>query len=331
LIRVGLIGASRIAREAIIAPAKLSTDIELRAIAASNRARAETYAEEHTIARALDDYHALVRADDIDLVYIGLPPHAHMEWAIAAMKRGKHVLCEKPIALNADQAAMMVACAQECGVHLIEAFHYRYHPLMLRTLSIVEGGGLGDIIDVVAHFSVPVRARDGEFRYREEMGGGAMMDLGCYPVHWVRTILKKEPEKITATLNAGVGAVDVDISAKLTFPSGPIAYVSCSMEETLPEGINAYLNIKGSKGTLKVENPLQPEVGARLVLCVGDEVTEELYRGATFPHQLDYVIRQLNGEAPPLTGGADAIANMRVIDNIYQSADLSPRGFHRSL
>ncbi|MEM9208997.1 MAG: Gfo/Idh/MocA family oxidoreductase, partial [Pseudomonadota bacterium] len=143
--RIGLLGASRIGVDAIIKPAADVPGVEVCALAARSPARAAEYADEHAIPAIESDYAALVASPDIDLVYNGLPPSEHKSWTIAALRAGKHVLCEKPFALHADEAADMVRAADETGGKLIEAFHYRFHPLFHRVMEIRDSGVLGDL------------------------------------------------------------------------------------------------------------------------------------------------------------------------------------------
>ena len=191
-IRVGALGASRIAVRALIDPAKARTDIVLAAVAARDLGRAEAYAAEHGFERALEGYQALIDDPDIDVIYNGLPPIRHADLTIAALKAGKAVLCEKPFAMNAGEARAMVAAAEETGLLLMEAFHYRYHPMFARILEVVRSGELGALSRIDAAFDATIADKPGELRYDASIGGGALMDLGTYPVHWARMVAGAE-------------------------------------------------------------------------------------------------------------------------------------------
>ena len=197
-IRIGLLGASKIARGAVIAPAADIDGVAVTRVAASDRKRAEAYAREHGIPGVEDDYESLVASDDVDLVYNALPPSGHCAWTLAALANGKHVLCEKPFAMNADEAAQMVEASENAPGVLIEAFHYRYHPAFRRLLDILAEGSIGCIQRLSAFFNVTIPHRPGELRHTLELGGGALMDLGCYPLHWVRTVVGEEPDVVSA-------------------------------------------------------------------------------------------------------------------------------------
>ncbi|MEM8936691.1 MAG: Gfo/Idh/MocA family oxidoreductase [Pseudomonadota bacterium] len=320
MIRIGLIGASRIAQEAIIAPARDIPEVSVDVIAASDLDRAHAYAELHRIPQALGSYDALIALEDIDLIYIGLPPHAHKEWAIKAMESGKHVLCEKPLALSLQDADAMTTCAMQNDRSLIEAFHYRFHPLFIRTMDLVRNKALGALKSAHGKFNVPVTFTNREFRYQPEMGGGALMDLGCYPIHWLRSIFGTTPKVMGSEVTLARYGVDVATRADLQFDNGATATIECSMDESLPNTLDATLVVKGVDGVLNVSNPLQPELGSRLTLDSKSTRLDEQYEGSTFPYQLRYVTQQLRANAPALTGGVDAVANMRVIEDIYKKA-----------
>ena len=322
MLRIGLLGASRIAKDALIIPAAERGDVEITSVAARDVQRAQTYAQECQIPHASHTYQQLVESNQIDLIYIGLPPGQHCEWALRALDHGKHVLCEKPFAMNADEACQMVNVAAERPGQLIEAFHYRFHPMMHRLLTVLDSGIIGKILNLTAHFNIAVSRHSNEFRYHRKVGGGALMDLGCYPVHWVRTVIGEEPEVTAASSRYATSfddppaQVDIETTASLQFPSGVEANISCSMDEALSSEIDARLQIVGSEGEIIAENPLQPALGSALKIRTTRSVATEPFSSATFPYQLDHVIRQLQGKVSPLTGGVDAIANMKIIDAI---------------
>lgn len=319
MIRIGLLGASRIARDAVIRPAAEIEGIEVVSVAARSSQRAREYANLHGIPMVEPNYDSLLASAEVDLVYNGLPPSDHMGWTIAALQAGKHVLCEKPFAMNADEAKAMVGAAVESGQVLIEAFHYRFHPLFGRVLQIIESNAIGPVQRVDCHFNVSIPYRPGELRYEKQLGGGAMMDLGCYPVHWARSVIGEEPKVVAAAAEMHESGVDVCTEAELEFPGGITAAVSSSMSETLPRELDAELRVTGEYGSLTVVNPLAPHVGHELVLQSGSEYETETVQGdTTYHHQLRHVVDVIEGNAAQLTGGTDAVANMRVLDEIHR-------------
>ncbi len=327
MIRIGILGAARIAPRGIVTPANDLLGTEAIAVAASNLERARDFAATHSLPLAFGSYAELLARDDIDLVYVALPPSAHLQWCTAALASGKHVLVEKPFASNAQDAAQMVAAAKASGRHLIEGFHYRFHPLMLQVLAQLRAGAIGRIKHIEAVFNANLPDTPGELRYIEELGGGALMDLGCYCVHWIRTVTGDEPEVVKASARCITPGVDVQASAELAFPSGPTATLECSMQ---PDDGKLFrrLRVHGDKGLLEFDNPVTPHAGATLSIEAPDAPLPQIVSGGetTFHFQLRHVLDVIAGRAKPLTGGDDALGNMRAIDAIYRAAGLKPRG-----
>jgi predicted dehydrogenase len=327
MIRIGILGAARIAPRGIVTPANALLGAEVVAIAARDLERAQNFAAEHSIPMAFGSYAELLARDDVDLVYVALPPSAHLEWCTAALANGKHVLVEKPFASNAQDAAQMVAAARVAERHLIEAFHYRFHPLFERALSAVRSGAIGRLRHIDAVFNANLPDTPGELRYIEELGGGALMDLGCYCMHWIRTMAGDEPTIVKASAQCATAGVDLETHAELAFTSGPTASLSCSMRPA--DGILLRrLRVQGDGGVLEMENPVSPHSGATLSIESDSGALPQIVSGGdtTFHYQLRHVLEVLEGRAEPLTGGDDAIGNMRAIDSIYRAAGLKPRG-----
>lgn len=318
MIRIGLLGASRISRGAVIEPAARIDGVEVSCVAARDPDRAVGFASEHGIPGVEGDYDALIASDEVDLVYNGLPPSGHASWSIAALEAGKHVLCEKPFAMNTAEAQAMVDAAARTGNVLIEAFHHRFHPAIIRMLELVHGGAIGTVQQLYGRFKHPIAFNPTEIRYVPELGGGAMMDLGCYTVHWVRSVMGIEPEVVSASAAVHDSGVDTSMEAEFAFPGGATAKVECSMSEELPDELDVDLEVAGDTGTLTMTNPLVPHIGSEITIeSDGGSVREEFAGEATYFHQLEHVVQVLNGRAAPMTGGADAIGNMRVLDAAY--------------
>jgi len=324
-VRIGLLGASQIAPLAIIAPANKRDDVEVVAVAARDAERAASFAAEHGIARVVGTYDELIADPEIDLIYNGLPPSSHASLSASAMKSGRHVLCEKPFAMNASEARHMVEVALQTGRLCVEGFHYFYHPLFLRVLEIVRSRQLGPLIAMSGAFDVEIPDVAGNIRHDLALGGGALMDLGCYPLHMLRHIAGSEPQVIGAQAKVGRPGIDLSMDAELQF-SGIPARISCDMSAGV--AIRAEFEVIGQKGRLHVNNPIHPYLGHKLTLLAnGEETTEQVDGQSTFDHQLDVVLGAIRGRAVVPTGGADAVANMEAIDAIYTAAGLAPRGF----
>jgi predicted dehydrogenase len=316
-IRIGLLGASKIARGAVIAPARGDGRFAITAVAGRDKARAAAYAAEHGVPAVAADYAELVRREDVDVVYNALPPAGHARWTIAALEAGKAVLCEKPFARNASEARAMVDAADRTRGLLLEAFHYRFHAVMRRAEALVAEGAIGALRGGAAEFHAPIPRTPGELRWSAEQGGGALMDLGCYPLHALRTLFGAEPA-IAAAEGVFEDGVDAAISATLAFPDGAVAPIACSMTASR---FSAWLRLEGERGRLEIVNFLAPQMGCRFTLTVGGETTTLPTEGpSTYAAQLEHLHAVIKGEAAPLTGGADAVANMSAIDAIYAAA-----------
>lgn len=325
MIRIGILGAAKIAPKALIPQAKKRSDCAIVAVAAREVDRARAYAARHGIPEAVESYEALIARPDIDLIYNALPPNRHADLSIAALEAGKHVLCEKPFAMNAQEARRMADAASRTGNHLIEAFHYRFHPMFLDILEKVRSGAIGRLCAMRADFSVKIPYSPDELRHRPDLGGGALMDLGCYPLHWLRTIAGSEPRLVSARIEEGAPGIDLLTEAELEFPGGIPARLRTSMKPD--QKTKAFLAIKGSEGLLRATNPLHPSFGNSIFIQRGSDITRYSVSGeTTYDYQLDHMLDVIAGRAAPLTGGEDAVANMAMIDAIYEAGGLKPRG-----
>lgn len=314
-VRIGILGAAKIAPTAMIAPARATGVATVVAVAARDPVRARAFADLHGVPEVCDTYEALIARPDIDAVYNALTPSRHADLSIAALKAGKHVLCEKPFAMNADQARAMVAAADEAGRVLMEAFHYRYHPLFVRVLEIIGSGELGEVRELSAVFQTNLIDDGTEIRYERDLGGGSLMDIGTYPLHWVRTAAWAEPAVVRASGVFGRGGVDHSTEAELLFPNGATARISGSMVEETPM---ASLEVTGTLGSLKAINPLAPQMGHLLeVKVTGAEPRRETFsRDPTYDFQLRAFVDAIRGGPAPLTSGKDAIAQMVLLDAV---------------
>ncbi|MCP3987605.1 MAG: Gfo/Idh/MocA family oxidoreductase [Actinomycetia bacterium] len=321
LLRFGVLGAARIAPRALIDPVAKLSGVEVSRVAARDPQRAATFAADHDIAEVSATYAEVIAADDVDIVYNPLPMSLHAEWTIAALRAGKHVLCEKPFASNATEAADMVRVAEEEGRILGEAFHYFYHPLFRRILDEVASGRIGDLVRLEAEFETPVAKPN--LRWDYATSGGSLMDLGCYPMHWVRQLAGEEPTVVSASAIEGPAKIDASIEAEMLFPSGVTAQVASSMER----GRSTALTIEGTEGRIEVINPLAPQMGNQLtIVTAGGQTSGPIEAGVSYEHMVRAFVDHVVHDAPFPTQGADSIANMAAIDAVYTAAGLPLRG-----
>ena len=273
----GLLGTARINRM-LIPPLRVSPRNRVVAVASRDRARAVAYAAEWGIGRAHGSYEDLLADPDVHVVYVALPNHLHVEWTVRAARAGKHVLCEKPLALAPSDVDRVAAAARECRVAVAEAFMYRHHPQTLRIKELVDGGAVGAIRLVRGSFSFPL-TRPNDVRLDPAMGGGSLWDVGCYPVSFTRFVLGTEPTEVFGQRTLGPTGIDETFAGQMLFPGGVVAQLDCGFRSPL----RAEVELVGSDGTILVRQPWKPVPGVSFLLTregKADEVVvdgEELY------------------------------------------------------
>ena len=322
-IRIGILGAARIAPSALIEPARNNADVEVVAVAARDQKRAGAFAKKHGIGKVHASYDALLDDPNIDAIYNPLPNSLHGRWTIAAIEAGKHVLCEKPFAANAAEAEKVAGVAKRSGKVVMEAFHYRYHALTLRMLEIIASGELGPLKRVEASFCFPLPIDD--IRWDWNLAGGSMMDAGCYPTHLVRTLAGAEPRVTRASAKLRSPNIDRLVVAELEFPGGATGSITASMLSSKFVRIGG--RVLGSEGEMRVTNFLAPQYGHSLQVKVkGKRRKESVDKQPTsYAAQLKAFADAVLRGAPFPTTVDDAVANMRVIDAIYRACGLPKR------
>lgn len=324
-LRFGILGAAGITPTSLVAPARDNPCVELVAVAARDRERADAFASEHGVGRAEDSYEALLAAPDVDAVYIALPNSEHARWTLAAVDSGKHVLVEKPFASNAEEAQRVAEHVSGSDRIVMEAFHHRHHPLFAEVMGLVLEGAIGDLVDVSAWFDVHLPDRS-NIRYNYELAGGATMDLGCYPLHLVRSIVGAEPEIVSATYRPSPldARIDEALTAKLVFPGGVTSTVASSL---LEDAERQSATVTGTLGVLQIEGFVKPQGGNSLTLTrEGSTTTIDVPEEPTsYACQLGAFLSAVRGVGPVLTGPEDAVRQMRAIDAMYRAAGLEPR------
>lgn len=318
-----MLGAARIAPLALIKPARDNADATVAAVAARDETRARAFAAKHGITRVHQSYQALIDDPDIDAVYNPLPNGLHGKWTRAALAAGKHVLCEKPFTANAAEARDIADLAETSDRVVMEAFHYRYHPLSIRAEEIIASGELGEITRVEAALCFPL-PRFSDIRYDYSLAGGALMDAGCYAVHMIRTYGGSKPEVVSAQAKRRDPRIDRAMTAELRFSAGHTGRIRCSMWSS--RLLETSARIVGDRGELRLFNPVMPHLIHRMSVRSSDgKRIERFARRASYAYQLDaFTGAVLRGE-PVKTPAQDAVANMAVIDAIYRAAGLPLR------
>lgn len=334
-LRIGLLGASRIAPAAIIRPAQ-ALGHDLVAVAARDGSRAQAYADEHQIPRGYGSYAELIADPDIEAIYNGLPNGLHGPWNLAAIAAGKHVLGEKPFTSNLDEAVQVRQAAANSGLVVMEAFHYLYHPLMLRVEELLDAGAIGEVVHADIDMVMPP-PDPSDPRWSFELAGGSLMDVGCYALHLARFLgrwLGGEPsvvraEAVESPQNPGV---DVDLTAWLRYTSGATATIRSGMSN--PEFAFAF-RMEGTAGGLQAPAFVLPMNDDRLIVTTEQRgflgrtrqrtKVERMGTTPTYHYQLAAFAAAVRQGVPLRNDINDAVAQMGLIDTVYAAAGLPPR------
>lgn len=323
-VRIGILGTATVATYAMIAPARSVARVRVEAVGSRDDARARTYAKEHGIGR-WGSYEALLDDAEIDAIYIALPNNLHAEWSLRALQAEKAVLCEKPLASNSEEAAQLAAHARRYNGPLVEAFHWRCHPVAARLQRIVSEGEIGAIRHITGRFSYPrSNMLPDDFRLDYARGGGVMMDAGCYVVNLQRMLLG-EPVGLGAVKVLLDGSeIDVEIDAELDFANGATGRVIAS---NTGQDFDVVTIILGERGSAVVHNAFLTAFGCRIDFdCEGRRWSEDLGSTPTYYYQLTRFADVVRGGAEVLTTVEDAVANLAAVDMVYRGAGLHERG-----
>jgi len=314
----GILGCAGIAEKAFIPAVLASRNGFLAAIAARDEARAKAWGVRYDIHTVLRTYQDLIEDPTVDAVYIPLPNDLHAEWSMRAMKAGKHVLCEKPMAMNAAEAQAMIAAAASVGVLLMEGFMYKFHPQIEKTLALLRQGTIGDVRTVHASFTFQFARDRSNYRWVPAMGGGALYDVGCYTLSIARLVFGEEPVSAfaAARFDRETG-VDLTTAALLEFPGGRIALCDSSFETHFQSRLLAV----GTEGTLLLDRAFSAKDFDVALAIVRGDVREavRVHRADMFRLMAEHFADAILGKAPLRFPAADALGNMRVIDACFES------------
>jgi predicted dehydrogenase len=321
-LRWGILSTANIATQKVIPGIKKGARCEVVAIASRDAAQASRAAERLAIPRSHGSYEALLTDPDVDAVYIPLPNHLHAEWTIAAARAGKHVLCEKPLALTAADAERMIDVCREEGVRLMEAFMYRLHPSWVAVRELVQSGRIGRLVAVQSWFSY-FNDDPNNIRNVRDYGGGALYDIGCYCVNLSRLLFAGEPSRVEGSVVRDATGTDVLTSGLLEFDRG-VATFGCSTRTETDQRVDIY----GTEGRISIGIPfnIPPDRPTQVFLTRGGEppvnpATEVLTFETADPYTVEAerfaaaILDDLPTPVPP----EDAIANLRVIERIFES------------
>ena len=317
VLRWGLLGTARINR-ALMPPLRASTRNELVAVASRTVERAEAYAREWAISRAFGSYEAMLADPGVDAIYISLPNSLHAEWTIKAAQAGKHVLCEKPLAVSVEEVDAIEAAARRAVVVVTEAFMYRHHPLTLKVKELVDDGAIGDVRLVRGSFTFNL-TRQIDVRLDPSLGGGSIWDVGCYPISYARYVIDAEPIEAFGWQVSGPSGVDEMFAGQLRF--GALRDVYAQFDSGFRAPFRTHLEIVGSEGTIQLPRPFKPGLDEHILLRYGDDERtlsvpgQELYTGE-IEDMADAVLR---GKAPRVSL-ADSRGNVAAIVALLRSA-----------
>jgi predicted dehydrogenase len=324
-VRLGILGAARIAPFAVLKHARHLHSIDVVAVAEEYHPERHLrrYAKKHGIPNTYRSFHELLTNPQIDAVYIPLPISMHAHWCIEAIEAGKHVLCEKPFAANATEVERVLRAAEGTNLVVAEAMHFRYHPLVHRVRDIIRSGEIGEIEDIDATFCAYWPFTD--FRFNYETGGGGTIDMGCYPIGFIRAVTEEEPLVLEAAAGLYGTLIDRWMRARMQLPSGGQVRLLVSMRSRHVFSLS--IKIGGSRGTIRIFNYVKPEVGHRLQIRSHAGVRRErVPGGSTYGTQLASFADAVRDGTQPVTTVADSLKNMRVIDAVYLAAGLPVRG-----
>lgn len=315
ILRWGLLSTARINR-ALIPPLRKSKRNRLVAVASRDRARAEEYAREWKISRVFDSYEALLADPEIDVIYNPLPNSLHVEWTLKAVQAGKHVLCEKPLALTPQDVDRVAEAAQQAGVVVAEAFMYRHHAQTLKVKELVDAGAIGQLRFIRGSFTYPING-EGNVRLAPELGGGSIWDVGCYPINYARYLAGGEPLEVFGWQVLSDQGIDMTFTGQMRFANDVFA----QFDSSFSFAFRTQMEVVGSEGSLYVPVPFKPLPRSVIHLTQGDkEQTIRIQSQALYLGEVEDMADAILLGKPPRISLADSRGNVAAILAFLKSA-----------
>jgi predicted dehydrogenase len=314
----GVLGCAGIAEKAFIPAVRESRNGVLAGIAARDEARAKAWADRFGFLKSHRTYQELVEDPRIDAIYNPLPNDLHAEWSIRAMRAGKHVLCEKPMAMNALEVRAMIEAAESGGVLLMEGFMYKFHPQIEKTLALIREGKIGEVRSVHSSFTFQFEQAGSNYRWFPAMGGGALYDVGCYPISLARRVHGAEPLSVFARARVDPATgVDMTTAAVLEFPGGRFAQCDSSFESHFQSRLLAV----GSEGTLRLDRAFSAKDFDTAIEIIKGDRTESVRvpQADMFILMAEHFGDAVLEKTPLRYPAGDALDNMQVIDACFES------------
>lgn len=318
-VRWGVLSTANIGLRAVLPAIIAARNSQPVAIASRALAAAERVAADVPGMRAYGSYEALLDDPAVEAVYIPLPNALHAEWTIRAARAGKHVLCEKPLGATPDQVREMAAACREQGVLLMEAFMYRFHPQIRWTLEQIAAGAIGRPTLVRGGFSFDIRERPGDIRLRGELAGGALMDVGCYPLNFSRAVFGGKPQIVAARVNVPAGSeVEQTTAAVLDFGDGRLAVIDASFQQPGYQ----FAEVVGDGGRITLPQPYLPGLShAEVRIERGDETLVKRFAPVgQYVLEVEHFAESVRSGAPVMLTPEDAIEQAEAIELIYAAA-----------
>ncbi len=318
-LRWGILGVGQISE--ILAPAIQSSRFAVPyAISSRSQKKSKEFAERHGFLKAHGSYQELLEDPKVDVVYNSLPNWLHCEWTIKALKLGKHVLCEKPLANSLSECKKMIKVSKKTDRLLVEAFAYRFHPQTIRIKSIIESGKIGKIRIIRAFLGFPLNLGTSNVRFKDQSGGGVLMDMGCYAINVIRYLVGSEPLRVYGHELLGTKhPVDLTFGGILAFSRELLGIFSCTFLTVR----DFQLEIIGSKGSIFVASPWHPDsIHPSFTLQLGTkkQVITSKRGGDIYRLQVDQFSRCIREKVQPNLSLQDSLGNMAVIEALQHSS-----------